>query len=157
VYPQRLPDSPRIPGDDVKGTLEALIQFLGEFRKEYKSRASGSTCRVESAEDHYEPRTKWVTWIEEDGAQLVRSCGQLDDGQACVASRAVVIVHRDVERSTFQAGDCGVHPEALALVGTPGNLQGISGGVTGQVCEEETHRYIASRCECGCGDQTFCQ
>jgi len=83
----------------------------------------GPPVKSGSADD-YEPEMKWVTWVEEDGAQLVRSRGQLDHGEACVSSRAVVIVHRDLEVRTFQVGDGGIHSEALTLVGTPGNLQG---------------------------------
>ena len=64
----------------------------------------------------------WVTRIEEDGAQLlVCGCGQLDDGEACISSRAVVIVHRDLEVCALQVGDGDVHSEALAAA--PGNLQ----------------------------------
>ena len=122
--PQCVPYSPRIPGDNVKGTLEAFSQFLGKFRKGFESRASGSTCENWISGRLLRTGDEVGTWIEEDGAQLVRGCGQLDHGQARSASRAVVIVHRDLEGRTFQAGDGGVHSEALALVGTPGNLQG---------------------------------
>ena len=41
---QCVPDSPRIPGDNVKGTLEAFIKCFGELRKGNECRASGSTC-----------------------------------------------------------------------------------------------------------------
>jgi hypothetical protein len=67
---------------------------------------------------------KRITWIEEDGAQLLRSSrGVLDYREPCRSSRAVVIVHRNIEGCTFQVGVRRIDPEALATA--PRNLQDI--------------------------------
>ena len=64
----------------------------------------------------------WITWVEEDGAQLLRSSRSvLDYREACRSSRTVVIVHRNIQGSAFQVRIRGIDPEALAT--TPRNLQ----------------------------------
>jgi hypothetical protein len=65
-----------------------------------------------------------ITWVEEDGAQFLRSSrGVLDYREPCRSGRAVVIVHRNIEVCTFQVGVRGIDPEALAI--PPRNLQDI--------------------------------
>ena len=121
--PQCVSDSPRIPGDNVKCTLEVSDKYLGVFRNGFDSRASGSACSNWASAQDYGLGMKSITWIEEDGALLPLGCGQLDDGEACISSRDVVIVHRDLEVRTFKVGDGGIYSKAFALVGTPGDLK----------------------------------
>ena len=59
---------------------------------------------------------KYITWIEEYGALLLRnSCGVFNDCKACRSSGAVMVVHGDVEESASEVGVCGVDPEARAV------------------------------------------
>jgi hypothetical protein len=62
-----------------------------------------------------------MTWIEEDGAQLLGSSPDvLDHREACGSGEDVVVVHRNIKGSTLQIGIRGIDPEALAA--TPRNL-----------------------------------
>jgi len=64
-----------------------------------------------------------MTWIEEDGAQLLRSRRVLDHRETRIAGGAVVIVHRNLEVSALEAGICRIDSETLAA--SPGDLDGI--------------------------------
>jgi hypothetical protein len=64
---------------------------------------------------------EWMTWIEEDGAQLLGSSPDvLNHREACSSGEDVMVVHRNIEGSTLQIGIHGIVPEALAA--TPRNL-----------------------------------
>jgi len=64
-----------------------------------------------------------MTWIEEDGAQLLRSSRVLDHRETRIAGRAVMIVHRNLEVSALEAGIHSIDSEALAA--SPGDLNGV--------------------------------
>ena len=77
--------------------------------------AKGDKLRVES-----------VTWIEEDSTQFLGRRGVLYDREACIAGRAVMIIHRNFEVPALKVGICGVDPEAPTA--SPRNLKGIQDG-----------------------------
>ena len=64
-----------------------------------------------------------MTWIEEDGAQLLRSRRGLDHRETRIAGGIVVIVHRNLEVSALEAGIRRIDSEALAA--SPGDLNDI--------------------------------
>ena len=66
--------------------------------------------------------TEWITWIEEDGAQLRRDGrAVLDHRQMCRTGGAVVVVHRNIEGSALQVGVRGI--DSKTLTATPRDLQ----------------------------------
>ena len=54
-----------------------------------------------------------MTWIEKDATEFLRIRSILDYGKACIASRAVVIVHWDLQVRALEVGIGGVDPETL--------------------------------------------
>ena len=67
---------------------------------------------------------EWITWVEEDGTQLIRNGrGVLDHRKACRSGRAVVIIHWNLEVSALQVRVRGINSEVPATA--PGNLQAI--------------------------------
>jgi len=64
-----------------------------------------------------------MTWIEEDGAQLLRSRRGLDHRKTRIAGGIVVIVHRNLEVSALEAAIRRIDSEALAA--SPGDLNDI--------------------------------
>ena len=67
---------------------------------------------------------EWITWIEENSTELRRNGrGDLDHRKVCRSSRAVMIVHRDIEGSALQVGVRGINAEARTA--TPSNLQRV--------------------------------
>ena len=64
-----------------------------------------------------------MTWIEEDGAQPLRSRRVLDHCETRIAVGAVMIVHRNLEVSALEAGICRINSKALAA--SPGDLNDV--------------------------------
>ena len=67
-----------------------------------------------------------ITWVKEDGTLLLYSCGILHYGEACISSRAIMVIHRNLEISTLEVGICGIDFEDLA--GSPRNLGVVQEG-----------------------------
>lgn len=67
-----------------------------------------------------------TTWVEENATQFLRGCSVLDYGKSRIASRAVVIVHRNLEVSTLKVWIRGSDTEDLAI--PPRNLQDVHKG-----------------------------
>jgi predicted transcriptional regulator len=63
------------------------------------------------------------TWIEEEPALPIPSGCVFCDRNACIASGAIVIVHRDLDVCALEVGIGGIKPKALAT--SPRNLEGI--------------------------------
>ena len=120
---QRVSYSTWIPGNYVKGTLKLLNKWP-IFRDGLESRPARSTCENGTLVRDYKQRTRPVTWVEEDGALLIRnSRGVLDHRQTCRSSGAVVIIHWNLEVPASQVWICGIYPEAPT--GAPRNLEDI--------------------------------
>lgn len=64
-----------------------------------------------------------ATWVEEDASRPLCSRGILDYSEACVASRTVVIVHRNLEVPALKVGVRGSDPVAFAI--SPRNLEDV--------------------------------
>ena len=93
---------------------------------------------------------EWLTRVKKDGTQLVPSRSQLDHREACISSRAIVIIHRNFQVPALQVGIRSVR--AKALTAPPGNLQCTQKGRKGNGRRGRTHRRIAASCESGGGD-----
>ena len=93
---QRVPYSTRIPGHNIICTLEDLAKRRTVYQNGLDSGAAGSTCSNFTSTKGREQKVGSITWIEEDGTELLGSRGILDYRKTCIASRGVVIVHRDL-------------------------------------------------------------
>ena len=121
---QRIPYSTWIPGDYVKGTLKPLNEWSSVFGDSHESRPARSTCENGTLVGDYKQRTGRVTWVKEDGAQLIwNSRGVLDRRQTCRSGGAVVVIHWNLEVPASQIWIRGVDPEALTAA--PRNLEDI--------------------------------
>jgi hypothetical protein len=82
-----------------------------------------------------------MTWVKEDGTLLGSSRGILDHREACRSSRAVMVIHQNIEGSALQVGVRGIDPKALTA--PPRNLQDIQEGWRGDGTKwnSQLHRF----------------
>ena len=107
-----------VRGKVITHVFEAELGPAGFSGITGKARAEQNSEK-ESAKEQQRER---ITWIEEDAAQLLgSSCSILNHRKACLAGRAVVIVHWDLEISALEVRIRAVDPKAVAT--SPGNLQ----------------------------------
>ena len=97
VYLQRVSHSTRIPGDNIISTLENFVKRLTVFLNGLNSGTARSTCSDATSEKSRKRTRKSITWIGEDGTEFLRGGGVLDNRKACIASRTIVIVHRNIK------------------------------------------------------------